>query len=174
VAYAVAQGGAVQPAARGPRLRAAPHHTTPPLPERGWFRLLYGRSPLHTFGRTQNNEILFDIAPSNCVWVNPRCAEALGIRHGDPVFIENAQGDQTGPLPARVTDRIAERSVYMVHGFGHRASGLRLACCSGGSDSDVIHDYAIDPVTGSTGMRVQFVKLRPAGAAGAGMPCATR
>ena len=151
-----------------------PTHTTPPLPEPGSFRLLYGRSPLHTFGRTQNNEILFDIAPGNCVWLNPHCAEALGIRHGDPVFVENDRGDETGPLPARVTERVAERSVYMVHGFGHHSSGLRLACCSGGSDSDVINNYAIDPITGSTGMRVQFVKLRPAGPAGKGMPCATR
>ena len=61
-----------------------PRHTPPPDPPRGSMRLLYGRSPLHTFGRTQNNEILFDIDPGNCLWINPRCAAALGIKPRRP------------------------------------------------------------------------------------------
>jgi len=80
-----------------------PIHTPQPGPEEGWFRLLYGRSPLHTFGRTQNNEILFDIDPSNCVWLNPCCADALGVKPGAAVMVENDRGQQTGPLPLRVT-----------------------------------------------------------------------
>jgi len=151
-----------------------PVHSPEPVPKPGWFRLLYGRSPLHTFGRTQNNEVLFDIDPTNCVWLNPCCAGALGVKPGDAVMVENDRGQLTGPLPLRVTDRVQKHTVYMVHGFGHRSSKLRLACCSGGSDTDVITNYAVDPITGSTGMRVQFVKIRPADPDAEVKPCATR
>jgi thiosulfate reductase/polysulfide reductase chain A len=137
-----------------------PRHSLPKEPPKGWMRLLYGRSPLHTFGRTQNNEILFDLDPGNCLWINPRCARALGIKNGAPVMVENSRGDRTGPLPAKVTERMREKTVYMIHGFGHRSKDMRLACCTGGSDSDVIDEYAVDPITGSTGMRVQFVRVR--------------
>jgi thiosulfate reductase/polysulfide reductase chain A len=151
-----------------------PIHTPEPVPKPGWFRLLYGRSPLHTFGRTQNNEVLFDIDPTNCVWLNPCCAKELGVKPGGPVMVENDRGQVTGPLPLRVTDRVQKHTVYMVHGFGHRSPQLRLACCAGGSDTDVITNYAVDPITGSTGMRVQFVKVRPADPNAEVTPCATR
>ena len=48
----------------------------------------------------------------------------------------------------------------MIHGFGHHAKGMTVGCCSGGSDTDLIDNYAVDPITGSTGMRVQFVQVR--------------
>ena len=149
-----------------------PRHTPLPDPPQGMMRLLYGRSPLHTFGRTQNNEILFDLDPGNCLWINPRCAAALGIKHGSPVMVENTHGDRTGPLPAKVTERIQEKTVYMIHGFGHRSKQMRLSCCSGGSDTDVIDHYAVDPITGSTGMRVQFVRVRPINPGKELYPCA--
>jgi thiosulfate reductase/polysulfide reductase chain A len=144
-----------------------------PSPPEGWFRLSYGRSPLHTFGRTQNNEVLFDADPTNCVWLNPCCADAMGVEHGMAVMVENDRGDVTGPLPLRVTDRVQRHTAYMVHGFGHRAKGMRLACCSGGSDAEVIHHYRVDPITGATGMRVQFVRVRPADPDAEVKPCAT-
>jgi thiosulfate reductase / polysulfide reductase chain A len=137
-----------------------PRHKPPPDPPRGSMRLLYGRSPLHTFGRTQNNEILFDIDPGNCLWIHPRCAAALGIKPGAPVMVKNAHGDETGPMPAKVSERVLEQTIYMIHGFGHHAEGMTVGCCSGGSDTDLIDNYAVDPITGSTGMRVQFVQVR--------------
>lgn len=142
-------------------------------PPQGMLRLLYGRSPLHTFGRTQNNDILHDLNPGNCLWLHPQCAKALGIEHGAPVFVENAQGDVTGPMPARVTERMLPRTVYMIHGFGHTSKGLRHACCMGGSDSEIMRTYAVDPISGSTGMRMEFVKVRPAEGGKELYPCAT-
>ncbi|MFH1812488.1 MAG: molybdopterin-dependent oxidoreductase [Pseudomonadota bacterium] len=151
-----------------------PVHLPPPEPPAGTMRLLYGRSPLHTFGRTQNNETLFDVDPSNCVWVNPCCAEKMGLRHGQAVMVHNADGDETGPLPLRLTERVMKGTAYMVHGFGHRARGLSRSCCQGGSDSDVIRAYAVDPITGATGMRVQFVTIRAAAPGAKVKPCAMR
>ena len=150
-----------------------PVYRPQPDPPKGQFRLLYGRSPLHTFGRTQNNSILADLVPGNCLWINPRCAKVLGIEKGQPVLVKNANGRVTGPLPARVTERIPEKVVYMIHGFGHQSRGLSRACCTGGSDSQVIEHYVVDPISGSTGMRTEFVTLEAAEPGKELYPCAT-
>lgn len=154
--------------------RPLPYYEPQGLPPEGWFRMLYGRSPLHSFARTQNNEILFDLDPSNCVWMNPECARKLGVTDRAPVTLENEHGDRTGPLPARVTERISPRSVYLIHGFGHRAPGMTRAHGVGASDTDLIDRYAVDPISGATGMRVQFVRILPVAGETEVHPCAPR
>lgn len=139
-----------------------PVHLRPAPPAAGTLRLLYGRSPLHTFGRTQNNAILIDIDPTNTLWMHPNDAAPLRITSGTPVMVENAHGNKTGPIPAKVTERMQPGSVYMTHGFGHRSKRLHLANGVGGSDSDLIHDYVTDPIGGATGMRTETVRVRPA------------
>jgi thiosulfate reductase/polysulfide reductase chain A len=137
-----------------------PTYTPQPSPPSGTFRLLYGRSPLHSFGRTQNNPILYDLAPSNLLWMHPQAASALGLTDRAPVMVSNDKGDETGPVLLHVTERIAPECVYMIHGFGHRSKGLRRANERGASDSDLIRNYALDPIGGTTGMRTQFIKVR--------------
>jgi len=132
-------------------------------PPAGRFRLLYGRSPLHTFGRTQNNPILADLEPTNDLWMHPADAGALGLAQGEAVMVRNDGGSETGPLPLKVTERMAEGAVYMVHGFGHRSRRLSRADGRGGDDTAVIDDYAVDPISGSTGMRTQLVTVARAG-----------
>jgi thiosulfate reductase/polysulfide reductase chain A len=129
-------------------------------PPKGHLRLLFGRSPLHSFSRTANNPILYDIVPGNCLWMHPKCAKALGLEKGSYVVVENDRGDKTNPMPLKVTPRMQEKSVYMYHGFGHDAKGLTRACCTGGNDTALIRDYAVDPVSGANGMRTEFVKVR--------------
>jgi thiosulfate reductase/polysulfide reductase chain A len=131
----------------------------PQPPPAGRFRLLYGRSPLHTFGRTQNNPILADLEPSNVLWMSPADARALDLRDGEAVVVRNDAGAETGPLPLKVTERMADGAVYMVHGFGHRSRRLSRANGRGADDTEVIHDYAVDPISGSTGMRTQIVTV---------------
>jgi len=128
----------------------------------GMFRLLYGRSPLHTFGRTQNNPILADLEGTNALWMSPGAAARLGLAQGQPVMVSNPRGDVTGPMALKVTERMPDGSVYMVHGFGHRSRRLSRADGKGGDDSAVIDMYAVDPISGSTGMRTQFVTVRAA------------
>ena len=130
------------------------------LPPKGRLRLLFGRSPLHSFSRTANNPILYDIVPGNCLWLNPVCAKKLGLNKGDFVVVENDEGNKTNPMPLRVTNRIPEKIVYMYHGFGHNAEGLSRACCAGGNDTALIRNYTIDPISGANGMRTEFVKVR--------------
>jgi thiosulfate reductase/polysulfide reductase chain A len=141
-----------------------PVYAPVPEPPPGRFRLLYGRSPLHTFGRTQNNAILADLDGTNALWIGPAGARALGLADGQPVMVSNDRGDETGPMALKVTERMPEGSVYMVHGFGHTARGLSRAFRRGGSDSEVIATYAVDPMSGTTGMRTQLVRVRAAGA----------
>ncbi len=139
-----------------------PSYKPQPEPPAGSFRLLYGRSPLHTFGRTQNNPILFDLDPENALWMSPQAARRLGLTAGQPVRVRSASGAETGPLPLKVTERMPDGAVYMVHGFGHRAPGLRRTNGRGGDDTSVIERYAVDPVSGSTGMRTEFVTVQAA------------
>jgi thiosulfate reductase/polysulfide reductase chain A len=95
--------------------------------------------------------------------MSPAAAHALGLEPDQPVMVSNDRGDSTGPLPLKITERMPDGSVYMVHGFGHDARGLTRAYRKGGNDAAVIRDYALDRIGGTTGMRTQFVKVRPAG-----------
>ncbi len=142
-----------------------------PDPPPGTLRLLYGRSPLHTFGRTQNNDILSDLDPTNNLWMHPDLAKQLGIEEGRCVLIENADGATSGHLQARITSRVMPGTVYMIHGFGHTSKELTRTYGMGGADSEVIERYAVDPISGATGMRTEFVKIKIAPRTGRRMPC---
>lgn len=131
----------------------------------GMFRLISGRSPVHTFGRTTNNPVLTQAVSENEVWINSSAAKALPgfedrpLKSGDRVILENQDGVQSGPVRIKVTERIRGDCVYMVHGFGHTAKGLTLARGRGASDSELTTQYKKDPIMGGTGMNVNFVKL---------------
>jgi thiosulfate reductase / polysulfide reductase chain A len=139
-----------------------PTYKAQPEPPAGSFRLLYGRSPLHTFGRTQNNAILFDLAPDNALWLSRRAAQRLGLAEGQPVLVRSAGGAETGPMRLQVTERLPDEAVYMIHGFGQRAPGLHRTNGRGGDDTALIDGYAVDPISGGTGMRTAFVTVHPA------------
>jgi thiosulfate reductase/polysulfide reductase chain A len=130
----------------------------------GHFRLLSGRAPTHTFGRTTNNRLLSEPYPENEVWVNAAAAAALPtpIKSGDWVMLVNQDGARSGPVRAKVTERIRGDCVYLVHGWGQTARRLRYAYGRGASDSELVTRYKTDPIMGGTGMNVNFVKLEPA------------
>ena len=128
-------------------------------PPTGFFRLLYGRSPVHTFAKTQNTPVLSDIDPENEVWVNAGAAEQLGVRDGDYVMLENQDGARSGPVQVKATERIRHDAVFMAHGFGHDSPGLTNAHGKGASDTKLQTRYKLDPISGGAGMRVNFVRL---------------
>jgi len=137
-----------------------PQEEAPP----GMFRMLSGRTPTHTFGRTTNNRLLAEPFPENEVWVNADAARALPfpLASGDRVVLVNQDGVRSNPVRAKVTQRIRGDCVYLVHGFGHTAKGLRQARGRGASDSALTSRYKVDPIMGGTGMNVNFVRLEPA------------
>jgi len=133
----------------------------------GHFRLLTGRAPTHTFGRTVNNRLLAEPYPENEVWVNAGVARALPgfdhpLRSGDRVWLVNQDGARSGPVKAKVTERIRGDCVYLVHGWGQTAKKLRYAHGRGASDAELVTRYKIDPIMGGTGMNVNFVRIEVA------------
>ncbi|MBN1336802.1 MAG: molybdopterin-dependent oxidoreductase [Deltaproteobacteria bacterium] len=138
-----------------------PRYTPPdPVPP-GFFRLLYGRAPVHSFSRTQTNPLLHDIMPENAVWVHSEVAHRLGLRSGDRVRLRNQDGVESGPVAVKATCRIRPDCVYLVHGFGHTARGLRRALGRGINDALLLSRYRTDPLMGGTGLGMNFVTILP-------------
>jgi len=136
-----------------------PKYTRHPVPSAGEFRLVYGRSPVHTFSRTINNPELNELYPENEVWINAVKAGELGFKSGDYVTLVNQDGVRSNRIKVKSTQRIRGDCVYLVHGFGATSAGLSLAFRKGADDQGLITRYAVDPICGSTGMHVNFVRL---------------
>jgi thiosulfate reductase/polysulfide reductase chain A len=132
-------------------------HKSPP---EGYFRLLYGRHPLHSFGRTINNPLLNELFNENTLWINATKAAALGLKNGRYVVLVNQDGVMSNRIKLKATERIREDCVYMVHGFGHNSTGTKKAYKKGADDAALMTRYAVDPIMGGTGMRVNFVKIK--------------
>jgi thiosulfate reductase/polysulfide reductase chain A len=134
----------------------------------GSFRLLSGRAPLHTFGRTTNNRLLAEPYPENEVWLNADAAKGLPgfedrpLANGEKVVLVNQDGVRSNPVRAKLTQRIRGDCVYLVHGWGQTAKKQRYAFGRGASDAQLTTRYKVDPIMGGTGMNVNFVRVERA------------
>ena len=135
-----------------------PVYTPHPEPPAGFYRLNYGRAPMHTFSRTSNNPNLNDLMDENSLWVNPKVAKEWGLKKGQAVWLQNQDGKISSfSIKIRVTERIRWDSVYMVHGFGHATKQLSRTYGKGINDTELITNVMTDPIMGGTGMRGNFV-----------------
>lgn len=135
-----------------------PVFTRHPEPQEGFYRLIYGRAPMHTFSRTANNPNLVALMPENSVWISPQVAGIWGIKKDQYVWLKNQDGVVSKfPVKVRLTERIRWDSVYIVHGFGHHHEPLHLANGRGVNDTELITNVMMDPTMGGTGMRGNFV-----------------
>ncbi len=129
-------------------------------PSKGYLRLLYGRAPVHTFNRTQNNAWLMAEMGINPVWVNDKIAAKLGLKEGDTVSFVNQDGVKSrNTTTVKVTPGIREDCVYLYHGYGTMNPEMTVAHNKGVDDQALITKLAVDPETGAHGMRNNFVKL---------------
>ncbi len=140
-----------------------PRYTPLEEPPRGYFRLIYGRAAVHSFNRTQNNEVLNALMSDNELWLHTVSAAEYGLKHGQRVVLENTDGARSLPVRVRVTEGIRRDCAYMVHGFGERSRSLRRAKHQGACDTELITQVRVDPLMGGTGMRVNFVRPVAAG-----------
>lgn len=141
-----------------------PVYTPHPEPPEGFYRLNYGRAPMHTFSRTVNNPNLHDLMEENTLWVNPKTAKLHDLANGQQVWLENQDGIISSfPIKVRITERIRWDSVYMVHGFGNNSAKLSRAHGRGASDTELVTRVMMDPIMGGTGMRGNFVTFRTSG-----------
>ncbi len=135
-----------------------PKYTPHEEPPAGYYRLIYGRAPMHTFSRTANNPNLTDLMDENTVWVNPKVAKEWSLKNDQYIWLENQDGvTSKNSIKVRVTERIRFDSVYMVHGFGHTQKQMKRSYGRGVADAALITRVHIDPVMGGTGMRGNFV-----------------
>ncbi len=126
----------------------------------GYARLLYGRSPVHTFNRSQNNVWLHNAMPDNPVWLNNEVAAKVGLVDGDTVGFVNSEGvESETTTTVKVTPGIRKDCVYMYHGYGSANPLMTIGVGAGVDDQALITKLAIDPETGCHGMRNNFVKL---------------
>lgn len=137
-----------------------PIYKSHPEPPQGFYRLNYGRSPMHTFSRTINNPNLNDLKSENMLWVNPKVARILGLKKYQDVWLKNQDGIlSTFSIKVRITERIRWDSVYLYHGFGHNNAKLTRAFGKGISDTELISKTVVDPIMGGTGLRGNFVSI---------------
>lgn len=137
-----------------PLPRYVPHEE----PADGYYRLIYGRAPMHTFGRTSNNPNLTELMDENKVWINPKVAGEWGLKNDQEIWLKNQDGHVSDfPVKVRITERIRWDSVYMVHGFGHTQKQMTRCYGKGANDTRLITKVLIDPCMGGTGMRSNFV-----------------
>ena len=135
-----------------------PEYSNIEPPPEGAFRLVTGRCAFHTHVSTQNNPYLNEAAPENLVWINTAKAKALGIKDGDETEISSNTG--SGRIKAHVTDFIHPETVFLVHGFGHKAKRASRSYNKGVSDAELQERY-YDKVGGSPAYHDTFVRLNP-------------
>jgi len=113
-------------------------YKSPNKPPKGMFRLVYGRSAVHTHGHTINNPILSELMPENSLWIHKRAAAKLGISDGDLVEVVAQNASYAGTVQAHVTEFIHPEAVYMVHGFGRQIPLQTRAYHAGISDQKLM------------------------------------
>jgi thiosulfate reductase/polysulfide reductase chain A len=134
-----------------------PKYTPPePAPE-GYFRLISGRAPVHTFSRTQSNPLLSDLMSENEVWVNAATARSLGLKNGQRVKLKNQDGVVSNPVKVKATQRIRPDAVYLVYGFGQTNPMMAAAHRQGASAAQLTTRYRTDPLMGGTSIHSNFV-----------------
>lgn len=146
-------------------LKAAGHDPVPKFtrheePPAGYMRMLFGRVPSHSFGRTINNPILSQLKPENELWLNSGVAKKLGIKNGQRVRLKNQDGVlSSSSIPVKVTERIRSDSIFFAHGFGHTQKQMKRSFMKGIDDSELISKLNVDPISGGVGTRSNFVTL---------------
>lgn len=139
-------------------------YESPKKPDPGYYRLAFGRSPVHTHGRTQNNPVLSEIMPENQLWINADEARRMGIANGDIVKVTSSDASHSGTIHAYVTEFINPESVFMVHGFGRKVPWQTRGYNKGLGDyrfeTGLLDVY--DPAGGGIALMECFVKVEKA------------
>jgi thiosulfate reductase/polysulfide reductase chain A len=136
-----------------------PKYTPPDKAPPGFFPLITGRAPVHTFTRTQSNPLLHDLMPENELWINGATAEQAGVKAGQYVKLKNQDGITSSRIRVKVTQRIRPECLYMVYGFGLSNKMLKTAYLKGASAGQLNTKYRTDPIMGGTSLHANFVTL---------------
>ena len=136
-----------------------PKYKAPPAAPEGYYRLVSGRAPVHTFSRTQSNTLLGDLMRENELWINGATAAKLGVKGGQYVKVRNQDGVVSNRIRVKATQRIRPDTFYMVYGFGHENPMLKSAYRRGASAAGLNTRYVTDPLMGGTSIHGNFVTI---------------
>jgi thiosulfate reductase/polysulfide reductase chain A len=135
-----------------------PEYEAIALPAEGKFRLVVGRSAIHTHVSTQNVPYLNELESENVLWINTAKADELGIKNNATVEVASPVGK--GQIKAFVTDLIHPEAVFMLHGYGHEAKRAKRSFNKGLSDA-LLQENVYDKVGGSPAFHDTFVTVKP-------------
>lgn len=124
---------------------------------KGKFKLISGRHAQFTQNATQNNVMLLELMPENYAWMSHKNANEHGIKHGDLIEVESSVGKVQ--IKAFPTDKIVDDTLFYIHGFGAKSTGMTFANRNGASDNEIIEDD-IEPVFGCAIMHETIVSIR--------------
>ncbi len=137
-------------------------YVSPIKPPKGMFRLVYGRSAVHTHGHTINNPLLSELMPENTLWINNKAAAKMGVNQNDLVEVTSEDGSYTGTVHAHLTEFLHPEAVYPVHGFGRQVPLQTNAYHAGLSDQKLmvgkLDDW--DQAGGAINLCEAFVTVR--------------
>ena len=139
--------------------KSFPDYEPMPSPPESQFRLVVGRTALHTHVATQNNPYLNELAAENVLWLNTKEADMLGIKDGGWVAVSSNWG--TGKIRAYVTELIHPEAAFMLHGYGHEAERATRSYQKGVSDA-LLQENVSDIIGGSPALHHTFVTVKPA------------
>lgn len=134
-----------------------PKYTRPTAAPEGYYRLITGRAPVHTFSRTQSNPLLTGLMQENEIWIHGATAARAGLKSGQYVRLKNQDGVESNRIKVKATQRIRPDTVYMVYGFGQRNPMAKGAFQRGASAAQLNTKYATDPLMGGTSIHTNFV-----------------
>ena len=120
------------------KLQSLKPFETPQKPEKGMFRLIYGKTAVHTQGHTTNNPLLSELMPVNKLTINTKQAKKLGISQGDLVEVASADHSYCATVEAHVSDFIHPEAVFTTHGFGKDIPRQTRSFLSGLSDQKLM------------------------------------
>ncbi|WP_331774896.1 molybdopterin-containing oxidoreductase family protein [Sulfurospirillum sp. 1612] len=124
---------------------------------KGKFKFITGRHAQFTQDATQNNIMLLEMMKENYAWINDKEAEQRGIKFGDEIEVTSNVGSVR--IKAYPTPKILPETLFYIHGFGAKSTGLTFAHRNGASDNEIIEDK-IEPVFGSAIMHDTIVDVR--------------
>lgn len=128
-------------------------------PPEGYFRLVYGLMPVHTMSRTESNPWLNTMIPQPQLWINETTARSMGLENNQEVVLENQEGIKSDKIKILMTPGMRPDAVFLPHGFGLNSRGLLDFTRKEISDNHLITNYYVDPISGGSGLRVNFVRV---------------
>lgn len=105
------------------------------------YHLLIWRKPWERMSQSQNDPILAEFCPENCVSIHPDTGKKHGIQDLGYAWIESPVGKIK--VKINFTEGIRPDCVAVDHGFGHWSPGLSVAKGMGANDGDLIPNMTV-------------------------------